>query len=89
MDLHSSQHSFLLLAMAYIMQAEKLIMLSACCMQSLYIILHGYLKLLELEETLLHHTSMSTVLISYMADPILTGEIKCYKTTFSSTSGLH
>lgn len=87
MDLLSSQHVFLLLAMAYIMQAEKLIMLSACCMQSLYIILWGYLKLLELEESLLHHISVSTVFISYIADAILTGEIKCYKTTFSSTLG--
>lgn len=87
MDVLHSQHGFLLLAMADIMQAEKLIMLSASCMPSLYIILWGYLKLLELEESLLHHISMSAVFISYMADAVLTGEIKCYKTTFSSTLG--
>lgn len=71
------------------MPAEKLVMLSACLfMQWLYIIIGLYLKLLESEESLLHHLiSMSTVYISSMADAILIGEIKCCKSNFSGTLG--
>lgn len=79
MDTLSRQRGFLLFVVDYIRQAEKLILLSACCMQSLPVILQGQRKLLELEESLLHHVCMNTVFISYMADVILTGEIKCYK----------
>lgn len=82
MDVLSSQYSFLLLAMAYIMQAEKLIMLSACC-----ITIYHAMGIFEASGVGRISTSTSSVFVSYMADALLTGGIKCYKTTFSSTLG--